>query len=126
MDDRRQRQFVEARLGGLQSVRREPQVLGALGDPQQARPVGARMHDAPDVREAHGAAEVARHHRDAGGATVHLVDLPDVREAPDAPLGATEALVPGRHLRRRFLAGASRRLLLDLLHLVEADDLVHP
>ena len=74
--------------------------MAAWQSAAQARAVEARVDELADARQAHRAAEVPAHHGEAGGAAIHLVDLPDVREAPDAALALDEASGLGERLPR--------------------------
>ncbi len=118
VDDRGQRQAIELALRGANGPHGEPELLGPARDPEQARAVGRRVHELANPGQGDVLAEVPRHHRQAGRAAIHLVELVHVREAAPAALA-------GRRLRRldegfgRFLRQSRPHLDLvqaDLLH----------
>src|SRR6185436_5897360 len=74
----------------------------------QARAVEARVHERPNAGETDGAAEMPADHGETRGATIHLVDLIEQREAPDATCLLDEPSVFRRE-GTRWLAGRLHR-----------------
>ena len=148
VDDRGQRQLVQAVLGGANRPRMETEILRRARDPVQRGSAGTRMRDLADVRERDGPPVGAADHAEARGAAVHLVELEDVREAPGRPpprlrrrlvgevldlrrlrrhgLGAVDEPVGGGRLRGQDLVGEVERHPRKALEVVLHHPLLHP
>jgi len=105
-----QRKLVEVLAGHAERPRGEAELLRGAAEVAKRRAVRRRVRELAQPRHGDAAAEVPRHHGEAGDAAVRLVELPHVVEAP---LGALLAELP---LDREGLAGG--RLLGSLLGLL--------
>src|SRR5690242_9683535 len=106
--DGRHRHRREVAHRRLYRPRREPQLRRGTTQSAKARAVEARMRQSADARERYAPAVVATDHRDARGATVHLVDLRHVRERANTLAALDEAAVRLERMRwrrRRFTVG---------------------
>lgn len=113
VDDRGQRQLVEAILGGFDRAHLQADVLAAALQPAQARPVGTGSDRHPDVRRGDLATEVPANHRHTRGTAVHLIELGDVREARTPSQQPPSA--GGRCRRNTVLQPRERHPALELV-----------
>ncbi len=84
VDNRRQRHQREIAQRHLERAGGEPEFGGRAADRLQARPVGRGVAELANPRKTDFATKVTADHAETRGAAIHLVDLLDVFDPPDA------------------------------------------